>query len=165
VRVWQALWRAGSVLAVTIVVGWAVAVVGYDPWRRGRVLTAMRPGSTWPNAILQAENAASPDREEFVAFCMAANGPAAEFRRGSSGTYSIVQNGREEPDGQFTRRVRTSEEHFRNRARWSKAVSDLGQRLRCGSLSVIWPPTYQLVADLDAAGRLIQVSTASVDAD
>ena len=163
-RLGQAIRRVGGVLAVTIVAVWVLAVVRFDPWRRDRVLSAMRSGSPWPHAILQGEGAAFPDGAEFVVFCMAADGPAAEFTRSAAG-YRLVQNGRVEPEGQFTRRVQTSDEHFPDRARWAKAVSDLGKRLRCDSLSIIWPPTDHLVAELDTDGRLIRVSTAPVDVD
>jgi hypothetical protein len=165
VKIGRALWRVGYVLAFIIIAVWVFAVARYDPWRRDRVVAAMRPGSTWPLAVQQGEGAAFPNGAEFAVFCMAADGPAAEFVRQSSGAYRVVQNGRVEPEGQFTRRVQTSDEHFADRARWAQAVSDLGQHLRCESLSIIWPPTDQLVAELDGEGRLIRVSTAPVDVD
>jgi hypothetical protein len=94
---------------------------------------------------------------------MAGDGPAAEFWRASRGSYRLVQNGRLQPSEGRPQRVRTSEETYADRAAWASAVSNLGNRLRCDSLTIIWPPTDVIDVDLDNRGRLLRVSTSAGD--
>lgn len=157
----RALRRTGYLLILAAVGAWVMAVFRYDPWRRNRVRAALVPGTSWHDALLAGETAAFPSSETFVVICMAGDGPAAEFERVSGRSYRLVQNGRVEPDGGSTRRTSTSAERFTTRADWAAAVSKLGERLRCESLTVIWPPTDALQVELDDRGRLVRVSTSA----
>ena len=155
--------RAGCLLMVSAISIWVLAVLQYDPWRRRRVQAAMPQGMSWHDALLAGEAAAFPGGEKFVAFCMAGDGPAAEFTRVSRATYRLVQHGRVEPDRGAPHRVPPSEELFSDRAQWVAAVSKAGERLRCESLTILWPPTDVLEVELDASGHLVRMSTTADD--
>jgi hypothetical protein len=86
-----------------------------------------------------------------------------EFARVSRATYRLVQHGRVEPDRGASHRVPPSEEVFSDRAQWVAAVSKLGERLRCESLTILWPPTDVLEVELDASGHLVRMSTTADD--
>jgi hypothetical protein len=124
----------------------------------------MVSGVPWHNALLAAEGVAFPSGEQFVAFCMAGKGPAAEFVRESSRDYRIIENGVVDATSAHSGgRVRTSDLHFNDRQEWAAAVSRLGERLQCEALRVIFPPTDSLRVEVDTGGRLIRVAVPAVD--
>jgi hypothetical protein len=139
--------------------GATIAGVGfleYDPWRMKRVESAMQLGSRWPDAVRDGEMAAVPSSERYVAYCMAGDGPAAEFARTTRGQYQIVQNGRVAIAAGQPHRVSTSLERFRSRSEWASSVSEVSKALRCQSLTIVFPPSCIMWADLDSRGKVVR---------
>ena len=147
-------WVVGS-LAVLVLM---IAFVNYDSWRLGRVRAAILIGSPWWAATIAGEGAAFPTGERYRALCMAGDGPAAEFRRESRREYRILENGRVEQRESRRRRIRTSDVRFTDRTQWRAAVTELGARLRCESLTVVFPSSGILWADLDSEGNVVHTS-------
>lgn len=143
---------------------WLLAVFQYDPWRRERLRAAVAPGAAWQNALVAAEAAAFPSAEQFVAFCMAGDGLAAEFFRSSSSEYRIVEKGvARATDGRSSERVETSAHSFSNREEWARAVAILGEHLRCERLMILFPPTDVLQVACDATGKFVRPSLPALE--
>jgi hypothetical protein len=143
---------ATAALAAVVFIG---SVAAYDPWRIRRVRNAVRPGATWAGSVAAAEAAAFPESEPFRAMCVASPGAAAHFVR-EDGVYTVAQYGQVMgPAGPAQERVLTSTDRFANRSSWATAVAELGTRLRCESLVIVFPFTDASTVRLSAQGTIV----------
>ncbi len=108
-------------------------------------------------AVLAAEAASFPRGERFGALCTAADGVTAQVMRLSSDSYGLIEYGTVVGGG--PKRLQTSDRRFNNRAQWADALADLGERLPCAQVIILFPSTDALPIEIDADGKHVRKAT------